>query len=114
MRKDKHIGRLHIPKAISEFCENNLLRLTVEQTAFDAVNGYALGIDTTVTIKAFAESCPICGYHSLWNPKQKKLLAENRHRLVRSYEPVFFWDESSDKQSLIKSFNQFKKAWEEK
>ena len=103
----KHIGNIRIPKRITDYVERKGLRLITEQTSFDAVNGYSTGIGTRITIQQFAEYCPICGYHSIRNPNQKRLLAEQRHRLERDWETIFEWDDYSPHPTTID------KAWEE-
>lgn len=87
-----HVGDFRIPKHMRDYVERNGDQLVIEQSVHD-VNGYALGINTKVSIKRLYERCDICGYHSIWNPNQKKLLAENRHRLQRGYDMIFQWDD---------------------
>lgn len=88
-RRQIHIGEFNVPLAIRDYVELHQDRLTIEQTAFDACNGYALGIGTAVRIERLVEYCPICGYNSYSNPSQKRLMDENRHRLQRKWETIF-------------------------
>lgn len=103
------IGDINIPSSLANYVENNENRLVIEQTSFDAVNGYAQGIGTKVKIQRFYKYCPICGYHSLRNPLQKQLPAERRHKYERGYETVFYWDDYSKHDTLEESFNKFLK-----
>lgn len=100
------IGDIAIPPIITQYIEKNDDRLTVEQTSFNAVNGYALGVGTKVKIQRFYEYCPICGYHSITNPNQKRRPMESRHRIERGYETVFYWDNYSNNIGLEEAFNR--------
>lgn len=101
------IGKISIPQSLAQYVEANEDRLVIEQTSFDAVNGYAQGVGTKVKIQRFYEYCPICGYHSLKNPHQKRLPMERRHRYERGYETVFYWDDYSRRSSLEETFDMF-------
>jgi len=100
------IGDIVIPPAIVQYIENNDDRLIVEQTSFNAMNGYALGVGTKVKIQRFYEYCPICGYHSITNPNQRRHPMESRHRLERGYETVFYWDNYTRNDSIEEAFNK--------
>ena len=103
----EHIGMLPIPKCIADYVEKHGLRLITEQTSFDAVNGYALGIGSRITVQQFVEYCPICGWDSIRNPNQKRMVGEQRHKIVREWETIFEWDDYGPYSSTIDQ------AWEE-
>lgn len=104
MKPFSKIGNIDIPAVIAQAVENNEDRLIVEQTSFDAVNGYAQGIGTKVKIQRFFQECSICGYHSLRNPNQKKMEGETMHRLLSGYETIFYWDDYGPHHSLEDDF----------
>ena len=108
VKQQTHIGQFIVPAPVRDYCERNQDKLIIEQTAFDAVNGYALGIETHVSIQRYAEYCPVCGWHSLNNPNQKRLMGESRHRLRREYVTIFAWDDLAyDARTLDEAFEEF-------
>lgn len=101
------IGSVRLPESIISYVESNDLRITIEQTAFDAMNGYCAGVGTKIKIMQFCEYCPICGWHSVRNPNQKRLPAERRHRIERGYEVVFSWDTyGTNNEGLAEAFER--------
>lgn len=108
-----HIGDIEIPKIINRCVEGNEDRLIVEQTAFDAVNGYAQGIGIKVRVQRLVHYCSICGYHSLKNPDQKKKEGETNHKLSHEYETIFYWDDYGPHNSLLDDFLEQTKGFYE-
>lgn len=107
-RRQSHVGGLIVPLAIRDYVEHHQDRLTIEQTAFDTCNGYALGIGSVVRIERFVEYCPICGYDSYSNPSQKRLTDERRHKLQREWKNIFEWEDySPDAKTLDEAFAEF-------
>lgn len=101
------IGSVRLPQSIIDYVEANDLRITIEQTAFDAMNGYAAGVGTKITIQQFCEYCTICGWHSIKNPNQKRLPVEQKHKLTRGYETIFSWDTyGTNNESLAEAFER--------
>lgn len=99
------IGNVKLPEAMVNYVETHGDRIQIEQSAFDAMNGYVLDTGTRITIEHLCEYCTICGWHSMKNPYQKKLPAERNHRIERRYEPIFKWDNySPNREDLEESF----------
>lgn len=113
VKQQPHIGQFIVPTSIRDYCERNQDKLIVEQSAFDAVNGYALGIETHVSIKRYAEYCPICGWHSIHNPNQRRLIDESRHRVNREFVTIFEWDDMAyNAKPLDVAFEEFREKEE--
>ena len=101
------IGVIHIPEPVSAYVEGHYDRILIEQSAYDAVNGYAVGVGTKLKIQRYGEYCEICGYNSISNPNQKRLITEYKHRFRRRYETIFSWDDyGPDSISLNEAFKE--------
>lgn len=101
------VGLIRLPEVIINYIEENGDRLQIEQSAYDAMNGYVLEAGTRIKIQRFCEYCTICGWHSLTNKNQKRLIAERKHRIERRYETIFQWDNySPDGESLEAAFRR--------
>lgn len=102
------LGRVRLPETMIKYVEEHGARIEIEQTVSEAVAKYAACTGTKIKIKHFCEYCSICGWNSLTNKKQKRLLAERRHRLERSWETVFEWDNyGNNVKSLAEEFQQY-------
>lgn len=105
MKPQAKIGQIEYPDSLCSFVEKHGDQLITEQSVFD-VNGYAVGIGTRVQIKRLCERCSVCGYHSQFNPSQKRIIGEGRHKLERVWETIFEWDDYSPESiSLEQAWN---------
>jgi hypothetical protein len=107
-REFDKIGLIRIPEPIVSYVEGHGDRIQIEQSAFDAMNGYVLDTVTKVTIERYCSCCIFCGWHSAKNPNQKKIPGEYRHKIKRGYEPIFHWDNYSYNSGSLNE--AFKKA----